>query len=82
MSEMLRSDVINSVGLALDIGGVILLFIYGLPEPISKTGATNLIVETQNNEDVEKWKRYKKKSYLGLALLVLGFSLQLVSNWL
>ena len=82
MSEILRSDVINSVGLALDIGGVILLFIYGLPEPISETGAVHLIVETPSKEEADKWKRYKKKSYLGLVLLVLGFSLQLVSNWL
>ena len=37
MSEILCPDVISSVGLTLDIGGVILLFIYGLLEPISKT---------------------------------------------
>ena len=78
----LLPDVINSVGLALDILGVILLFLYGLPEEISKTGARHLVLEDEEKEEVEKWKRYKKKSYLGLALLVIGFSLQLVSNWL
>ena len=35
----LLPDVINSVGLFLDIGGVILLFFYGLPEEVSQTGA-------------------------------------------
>ena len=39
MSEI--PDVINSVGLVFDIGGVILLFRYGLPEDGSKTGGAN-----------------------------------------
>ena len=32
----LLSDVINSVGLALDIGGVILLFLFALPSRVSE----------------------------------------------
>ena len=35
MSDILCPDVINSVGLVFYIGGVILLFRYGLPEDIS-----------------------------------------------
>ena len=81
MSEILCPDVINSVGLVFDIGGVVLLFRYGLPENVSKTGATFLSL-SRNEEAVNKWKRYKKISYLALGLLVSGFSLQLVSNWL
>ena len=36
----LLPDVINSAGLAFDIGGVILLFCYGLPAEVSKSGGT------------------------------------------
>ena len=76
-------DVINSAGLALDIAGVILLFIYGLPEDVSKSGGMVIGYPNHDKEkEVRKWKSYKKKSYLGLVLLVLGFLLQLVSNWI
>ena len=72
-------DVINSTGLALDIGGVILLFIYGLPAEVRKE---QIIYWGEGKEQVEKWKHYKKLSNLGLILLVIGFLLQLVSNWI
>ena len=78
---LLRPEVVNSAGLALDIGGVILLFFYGLPEEISKTGAGHL-TWGEDKEEAKKWKRYKRRSRWGLVLLVWGFFLQLVSNWL
>ena len=78
----LSPAVISSAGLILDILGVILLFYYGLPEEISKTGRGDLFTWGSHEEEAKKWKRYKKRSYWGLALLVLGFSLQLVSNWI
>ena len=82
MSEILCPDVINSVGLGFDIGGVILLFRYGLPEDISKTGETFFQLEGANEEEANKWKWYNKISYLALGFLGFGFFLQLVSNWL
>ncbi len=79
----LLPDVINSAGLAFDIGGVILLFRYGLPAEVSKSGGTRLEWGNPDSEQEQrKWKRYKRRSNWGLFLLVLGFFLQLVSNWL
>ena len=79
----LLPDVINSAGLALDIGGVILLFCYGLPEEVSKSGGITIEWGNPGSEQGQrKWKRYKRRSTWGLFLLVLGFFLQLVSNWL
>ena len=75
-------DVINSVGLFLDIVGVFLLFRYGLPENVSQTGESFFSLADTNEEEVKKWKRYKKLSYSALVFLVVGFVLQLVSNWL
>ena len=77
----LSPEIINTVGLAFDIVGVILLFFYGLPEPISKTGAGHL-TWGENEEEATKWRLYKTRSCWGLALLIIGFSLQLLSNWL
>ena len=36
----------------------------------------------EDAEQVRKWNRNKKISRLALALLVFGFLLQLVSNWM
>lgn len=79
------SVAVNSLGLALDIAGVILLFIFGLPSKV--TAETHEIeywgIETERKqEEIQKYKRYKRGAYCGLALLIAGFSLQLISNWL
>ncbi len=70
---------LNSLGLAFDIVGVILLFKFGLPEEVRRGGTGFLIV---NNDDQEaaKAKIYDRYSHVALALIVLGFGLQIVSN--
>ena len=81
----LLSDVINSVGLFLDIIGVILLFIFGLPSRFLSDGppinTLSLGWDPDSVKQWEKqWKRYKFWSGLALGLLILGFVLQMVSN--
>lgn len=76
------AGVISSCGLILDIIGVILLFRYGLPpEGVSRTGAI-LIAWGNNPEGREKGKRYDRLSYVALGCLVVGFLVQIVSNFL
>ena len=77
----MTADIINSIGLFLDIVGVILLFLFGLPPPISKDGVVTLQVGV-DKDGAEKWKRYKFISWIALCCLVFGFSLQIVSNFL
>ena len=76
---------INSLGLALDIIGVILLFIFGLPSRFVTDGPPRELlsfgVDTDGVEQwKKKWKRYDRWSRFGLVLLVVGFVLQIVSN--
>ena len=76
---------INSVGLDLDIIGVILLFIFGLPDSFVRDGPpTNPLSFDVDTDGVKqwkkKWKRYKCVSWFALVLLVFGFVLQIVSN--
>lgn len=63
----LSATVVNSVGLLFDIVGAFILFFFGLP-----TG--------------QWWYLPKGKTprlpYLGLSFLILGFTLQLISNFL
>lgn len=73
--------IINSAGLLCDIAGAFLIWKYGLPEPITKTGA---IYITHGVDEAEKKKAesYETFSKWGLKLLILGFILQLISNFI
>ena len=78
---------INSVGLFLDIIGVILLFIFGLPSRFVSDGPpTNTLSFGWDPDSVKQWEkqwnRYKLVSWFAVVLLVLGFALQIVSNHL
>ena len=76
---------INSVGLVFDIIGVILLFIFGLPNRFVSDGPpTNTISFGWDPDSVKQWEKkwnwYKFVSWFALVFLVLGFFLQIVSN--
>ncbi len=60
----------SSIGLILDIIGVIMLFIYGLP---SKIKEQDYIGKEETKEDI----RVKKMAYIGLSFILFGFILQL-----
>ena len=68
---------VNSLGLALDIAGVILLFFFGLPSK-----ASDAAIPKWSYGQGESYRRVRCLSNLGLGLLVVGFALQIVSNWL
>ena len=71
---------INTVGLCFDILGVIMLFRFGLPSRVREGGRVSLVVGV--SKELERaHKTFKLFSYIGLACLVFGFFLQIVSNY-
>ncbi len=78
---MTISIIISSTGLICDIIGVIILFFFGLPPDISKTGSIGLCVGTDEKEK-GKAKKYNQVSGFALILIVVGFVLQLWSNFI
>ena len=75
-------SIVNSLGLVFDIIGVVMLFKYGLPEEVSRSGAGFLQLEEDDKDEVAKAARYDTLSRVALGLLVAGFLLQIVSNWM
>ncbi len=73
---------LNTLGLILDIIGVVLLFKYGLPDDISPSGSVSLDTEDVNEDDIKLYKIYKRKSRIALGFLITGFILQAVSNYI
>ena len=75
------NSILNSIGLSLDIIGVILLFFFGLHKNINKEGTIHLVIEQTDEKEKKQWKFYKCMSILGLVLVVIGFMIQIASNW-
>lgn len=73
---MTLSQCLIGSGLLLDIAGVILLFIFGLPSKIPQSG--RLLLE--GDYDEKGARRFRIGAYAGLTLLVLGFSLQFIGT--
>ena len=69
---------LQSIGLLLDIFGVIIIFIFGISPSISKGGETFIISGETNAREKKKWMIFKVMSYLGLIMLLLGFLFQLI----
>jgi len=76
------SKLVNSIGLILDILGALLIFRFGLPEKISRTGSSALLLEGTDEAEIEKAKCFDRITRLGIGLLIAGFALQLISNLL
>jgi hypothetical protein len=76
------SNVVNSFGLVLDIIGAVLLWKYGLPESISREGHSYLIMEQEDEAEKLKAARYDRWAKVGLGSIIVGFALQLASNFM
>lgn len=73
---------LNSLGLSFDIIAGLLLWKYGLPESINRKGMSFLALESTDKDEIKKAKKYDILSRIGVVLLILGFALQLISNYL
>lgn len=76
------SDLLNSIGLFLDIIGVIILWRFGLPETINRKGYSYMVREEIDEEQIKRVKKYDKYSFVGLCILITGFVFQIVSNFI
>lgn len=77
------STSIISIGLVLDIIGVILLFLFGLPSKVKTEEGEPMEWDIAEEEEEKRKRRlrfYKIMSHIGLACLIIGFSLQLIGN--
>jgi hypothetical protein len=73
---------INSIGLLFGLIGSALIWMFGLPASIDRTGAVHIVTGRIANEEVALAKKYDFRSGIGFLLLVLSFLFQLISNFL
>jgi len=78
----LISTQINSIGLVLDILGALLLIKYGIPPKVDREGHIHLITEQVDGAEIQKARSYDRWSTFAILLIILGFALQLLSNYI
>ncbi|MBI9068744.1 MAG: hypothetical protein JEZ09_15725 [Salinivirgaceae bacterium] len=67
-----------NIGLIIDIIGVILLYLFGMPEALFNHG--NFFHDFRSKEDISYINMAKYLSILGIILLIVGFALQIIGN--
>jgi hypothetical protein len=88
----MTSHLLNTIGLAANMLGVVLAFFFGFPQPDHDEGVgLGLMPSTrlqdgrtvaQYAEDTRRRKRlFRRMSLLALALMFAGFSVQAVAVW-
>lgn len=88
------SQLLNTIGLGIDIVGGIFLFIWGPPQPDLGEIERPAIHRVQNimddgrtmdehiSERIQKRSYFQRLSRFGMALIIIGFILQLIALWI
>ena len=75
------SAIISSIGLLLDVAGAVIIYRFGLPENIDRSGTKYIVGVEVDEAEIAMAKFYDRMSFVGISLLVIGFSLQALGNW-
>jgi hypothetical protein len=78
----MSAQAVASTGLVLDMVGAFVIWLYGLPPQIDPQGHIHIICEQIDESERLRAQRYIRLSRCGLLLLILGFALQLFSNFI
>ncbi len=75
------AKIVNCIGLIYDLVGVLIIWKYGLPPAVNRSGSIGLKVGV-NEKEQKKAKNYDVLSFLGMELICLGFIWQIFSLFL
>lgn len=77
------TDILSVLGLSLDLIGVVILFFFGIPPGLHVSGQS-VMVKDQADHDMKTklGQRYQKMQKLALAILIVGFALQIVAYFI
>jgi hypothetical protein len=76
------SNYVSSTGLFFDLVGAGLIWKFGLPAEISRSGAQHRVTEGVDRVEIATARRFDRISSWGFVALIVGFALQLASNFL
>lgn len=73
---------VNACGLIFDIIGVLLLWKFGLPESINRSGEITMCFGGTDENAIAKAAKYDKYAKVALVFIIGGFTLQFISNFI
>jgi hypothetical protein len=73
---------LNIASLVVGLLGTLLLFFFGIPNPIREDGASFLMLEGPDESEIKKAKVYRPLSNIGLLMLSASYALPLIATWL
>ena len=80
---MLDPRILNTLGLLAAIVGCVLLYRFGLPEPISQDGSVPKTIGWLRDEAaIAKAQVYRRRGRWGIGLIGFGAVLQIAAIWL
>jgi hypothetical protein len=68
--------IVNSTGLLLGFSGTILIWRFGLPQSVSRSGMTFLAIEELDTDEIKKARKFDRLSNLGICLIASSYLLQ------
>jgi hypothetical protein len=77
----MNTAALNIVGLVLNLAGVIILFLYGMPFHVRTDGTVYLISHQVDAAEKALERRYTIFGYFGLLAIVLGTGMQIVGAY-
>ena len=66
------------VGLVLNLGGVLMLFQFGMPYRTRRGGSSRLLREDVDKADKRQERTYSFMGWVGIALVVIGTAFQIL----
>jgi len=79
---MLVEHVLNTVGLAVGIAGGVIIYYKGFPQPEFGPTTMGLVESTEEKAAAhERRRRHFRVSRFGVALLIAGFTVQVIATW-
>ena len=73
---------IDTLGLLIDIVGVLLLWVFGFPAAEISRSGKDIAVSNREDGQIATPKGYESRARLALSLILIGFVLQMISNFL
>lgn len=76
----MSSAALNTIGQLLGLGGVLMLFVFGMPFRV-RTGGGDIITTNPTKDGQRAEALYGLFSWVGLVLTVLGVAAQIAANF-
>lgn len=74
--------IVNSLGLFFGVVGALLVWKFGLPASIDRTGAIRIVTGQKDPLEIQRARKYDCRSTVGIWLIIFSFLIQLASNFL